>query len=93
MWAGQYAINGLDKLPIVAPAPGMIYVGAASGSGFMKSDALGRIVATLFCGEKEAELFDGRYFRVADIGVERRNVDKELFVGGSTASKLIKEDL
>ena len=59
MWAGQYAINSYDETPVVAPAPGMIYVGAASGSGIMKCDALGRIVAALHAGEEEAELFGG----------------------------------
>jgi glycine/D-amino acid oxidase-like deaminating enzyme len=93
MWAGQYALNSYDKVPIVVSAPGMIYVGAASGSGFMKSDSLGRIVAAEYSGEIEAELFDGRTFRVSNIGVEKRNVEKELFVGGATASKLSKKEV
>ena len=80
MWAGQYAINSFDEIPVVAPAPGMIYVGAASGSGIMKSDALGRIVAALYAGEKEAELFGGRRFRVEDLGIHTRNVEREEFV-------------
>jgi len=80
MWAGQYAINSFDGSPVVAPAPGMIYVGAASGSGIMKSDALGRIVAAFYGGEEEAELYGGRRFRVADIGVAARNVERETFI-------------
>jgi len=80
MWAGQYAINSFDGIPVVAPAPGMIYVGAASGSGIMKCDALGRIVAALHAGEEEAELFGGRRFRVADLGVSTRNVERETFI-------------
>jgi len=32
MWAGQRAINRYDASPVVAPAPGMIYVGSATGS-------------------------------------------------------------
>jgi FAD-dependent oxidoreductase domain-containing protein 1 len=80
MWAGQYDINSLDLTPVVAPAPGMIYVGAASGSGIMKSDALGRIVAALYAGKGEAELFGGRRFRVSDISVADRRVERENFV-------------
>jgi len=80
MWAGQYAINSLDLTPVVAPSPGMIYVGAASGSGIMKSDAIGRIVAAAYAGEEEAELFGGGRFHVADLGIATRNVEKETFV-------------
>jgi FAD-dependent oxidoreductase domain-containing protein 1 len=80
MWAGQYAINGFDGIPVVAPTPGMIYVGAASGSGIMKCDALGRIVAAQYVGEEEAELYGGRRFRVADLGVRSRRVEREEFI-------------
>jgi len=80
MWAGQYAVNSLDEIPVVAPAPGMIYVGAASGSGIMKCDALGRIVSSLHEGEEEAELYGGRRFKVADLGVAARNVEREAFI-------------
>ncbi|MGQ9680741.1 MAG: NAD(P)/FAD-dependent oxidoreductase [Candidatus Bathyarchaeia archaeon] len=80
MWAGQYEINSLDMTPVVAPAPGMIYVGAASGSGIMKSDALGRIVAALYAGDEEAELYGGRKFKVADLGISTRHVEKEAFI-------------
>ncbi len=80
MWAGQYAINGFDGIPVVTPAPGMIYVGAASGSGIMKCDALGRIAAALYAGEEEAELYGGRRFRVADLGVRSRRVEREEFI-------------
>jgi FAD-dependent oxidoreductase domain-containing protein 1 len=80
MWAGQYAINGFDGIPVVAPAPGMIYVGAASGSGIMKCDALGRIAAALYMEEEEAELYGGRRFTVADLGVRSRRVEREEFI-------------
>jgi len=79
MWAGQRAINSFDTIPVVAPIPGMIYVGAATGNGILKSDALGRIVAALYAGEEKAELYGSRPFRVADIGVHTRNVERETF--------------
>jgi FAD-dependent oxidoreductase domain-containing protein 1 len=64
----------------VAPAPGMIYVGGASGSGIMKCDAIGRIAAALHAGEEEAELYGGRRFRVSDIGIHHRRVERESLV-------------
>ena len=79
MWAGQRAINSFDKIPVVAPAPGMIYVGAATGNGVLKCDAVGRIAAALHAGEEEAELYGNRRFRVADLGVATRNVEREAF--------------
>jgi FAD-dependent oxidoreductase domain-containing protein 1 len=80
MWAGQYAINSLDETPILYEAPGLCYVGAASGSGIMKADSLGRLMDALVAGEPEAALFGGRRFRVADLGVRHRHVEHEEFV-------------
>jgi len=79
-WAGQYAINSLDESPVVYKINGLIYVGACSGSGIMKGDALGRVVASLYYGEEEAELYGGRRFRVADLGVHHRRIEPETFV-------------
>lgn len=79
MWAGQRAINSWDKQPIVMPSPGLIYVGAATGNGILKSDALGRTTAALHNGEKKATLFDGSTLRVSDLGVSDRNVGLEKF--------------
>ena len=79
MWAGQRAINSMDKQPIVAPFPGLIYVGAATGNGILKSDAIGRTVAALYNGEQKAVLFDGQTLRVSDLGITNRNVGLEKF--------------
>ena len=79
MWAGQRAINSVDKQPVVVPTPGMIYVGATTGNGILKSDALGRTVAALHNGESEAELFDGKKIRVSDLGIKNRKVGIERF--------------
>ncbi len=78
-WAGQRSVNRHDRTPVVAPAPGMIYVGSATGYGITKCDALGRAVAALYSGEEEAELYGGRRIRVADLGIETRNVGRETF--------------
>lgn len=79
MWAGQRAINRYDAVPVVAPAPGMIYVGSATGSGITKCDALGRTVAAVYADEKEIELYGGRRFEASDIGIGTRKVEKESF--------------
>lgn len=79
MWAGHRAINRFDKIPVVEGMPGMIYVGAATGNGIMKCDSLGRVVAALYAGEREAELYGGWRIRVSDINVKERRVEKERF--------------
>jgi glycine/D-amino acid oxidase-like deaminating enzyme len=79
MWAGQRAINRYDTVPVVAHAPGMIYVGSATGSGITKCDALGRTVATVYAQEREVELYGSRHFEAARIGIEERDVEKEAF--------------
>jgi len=79
MWAGQRAINSWDKQPIVMPGPGLIYVGAATGNGILKSDGIGRTAAALHNGEKEAEMYDGSRLRVSDLGIANRNVGLEKF--------------
>jgi glycine/D-amino acid oxidase-like deaminating enzyme len=80
MWAGQYAINAFDEIPVVTSIPGMIYIGAASGSGIMKSDAVARIATALYNGKEFAKLFGGSTFRVADLGVHHRKTERESLV-------------
>lgn len=80
MWAGHYAINSFDEIPIIEDFPGLIYLGATSGSGIMKCDALGRITSSLYMGDDYATLYGGEKFKVTDIGVDERNVEKEGFI-------------
>jgi glycine/D-amino acid oxidase-like deaminating enzyme len=79
MWAGQRAINNRDKQPVITSIRGLIYAGAATGNGILKSDSIGRIVASLRADESEAELFDGRRVKVNDFGIKTRNVGIETF--------------
>jgi len=78
-WAGQRSVNRYDRTPVVAPAPGMIYVGSASGYGITKCDAVGRTVAAVYAGDEEAELFGGRHIKAAHLGIDSRKVGKETF--------------
>jgi FAD-dependent oxidoreductase domain-containing protein 1 len=79
-WAGQYAINSFDESPVIYKEEGMLYIGAGSGSGIMKGDALGRIASALYYGEEEVELYGGRKFKVSDLGVHHRKIEPEKFV-------------
>jgi len=79
-WAGQYAINTLDHQPVVFEENSLIVVGAASGSGIMKADAIGRIAAAVYFEEEEAELYGERWFKVSDLGIKERQIEVEKFV-------------
>ena len=82
-WAGFYAINTIDKNPVVFKAKGikgLQVVSSGSGSGIMKADAIGRIAAALYNNQEHADLYGGIKFKVSRLGLEDRNVDKEDFV-------------
>jgi glycine/D-amino acid oxidase-like deaminating enzyme len=79
-WAGHYAYNPPDNLPLVVRSKGAILVGGASGSGVMKGDAIGRVAAGLYNGRAEVELGDGSYIKVKDLGLEDRAHPPEEFV-------------
>jgi glycine/D-amino acid oxidase-like deaminating enzyme len=79
MWVGHRAINRYDATPVVSVAPGMIYVGSATGKGITKCDALGRTVAAVYADNKDVELYGGRHFKASRLGVETRDVEKESF--------------
>jgi hypothetical protein len=40
---------------------------------------LGRVVAAVYAGEEEAELYGGRRVRASDLGLEKRSVSRETF--------------
>lgn len=82
-WAGFYAMNTIDKNPVIFKPEGikgLQVVTAGSGSGIMKADAIGRIAEALFQDKRYAELFGGVSFEVSRLGLKNRNVDKESFV-------------
>jgi len=79
-WAGQYAINTFDGQPVIFEERNLIVVGAASGSGIMKADAIGRIASALYFGREKAELYGGEEFKVEHLGIKNRYVEREEFV-------------
>ena len=79
-WAGHYADHLVDRTPLVDRLDGAIIVGGTSGSGIMKADSLGRIVAGLYAGQDMVELGDGQSFRVASLALKNRAVPAEKFI-------------
>jgi glycine/D-amino acid oxidase-like deaminating enzyme len=79
-WAGQYHYNTIDGNPYVFQTANLTVVAGASGSGIMKSDAIGRVAAAVHAGERRAELFDGRGVDVSDLGVTARRVEPERLI-------------
>ena len=58
----------------------MIVVGGASGSGVMKADSMGRIAAALYNGEEYAILYGDKKFKVSDLGLKNRRVEREKLI-------------
>jgi glycine/D-amino acid oxidase-like deaminating enzyme len=79
-WAGHYDEHLPDSTPLVAPLAGALVVGGSSGSGVMKADSLGRVVAGWCGGLDVVELGHGGHIRVADLSLEPRLVPPEEFV-------------
>jgi FAD-dependent oxidoreductase domain-containing protein 1 len=80
MWAGLYSYNTVDFLPFVFQHGNLIVVGGDSGSGIMKGDSLGRIVAAVYGDQSEAVLYNGVTYRAAKLGFDHRDVEKEEWV-------------
>lgn len=79
-WVGHYQLNTFDGTAVVFETNDCIMVGAASGSGLTKSDAIGRIAAGIYADEEYVELYGGDKFKVSDLGIEHRKVEYEEWV-------------
>jgi FAD-dependent oxidoreductase domain-containing protein 1 len=79
-WAGYYDLNTIDGNPYIFEDSGLIVADGTSGSGMMKADAIGRIVAAALAKKDIATLYGGRHFRVGKLGIETRQVEREEFV-------------
>ncbi|NIM45955.1 MAG: FAD-dependent oxidoreductase [Nitrososphaeria archaeon] len=80
MWAGQRECSTIDLLPYVFEEGGAVIINGAHGKGITQADSLGRVAAGIYEGDKKVELFRGRWFNVADLGVKERNVEREEFI-------------
>jgi glycine/D-amino acid oxidase-like deaminating enzyme len=79
-FAGQYAMNTLDRQPIIFEENDLIVVGGASGSGIMKADAIGRIASALYKGEEQVEIYGNKKFKVSNLSLTKRSVEIEKLV-------------
>lgn len=79
-WAGFYDINSLDSTPILDRINNCIVATGMSGSGIMKADAVGRMVAAIYQGKDEATLYGNRSIPTTRLRLTNRSVGKEEFV-------------
>jgi glycine/D-amino acid oxidase-like deaminating enzyme len=79
-WAGHYDMNTVDANPYIFEFPGLIVAVGTSGSGIIKADAIGRIVAAAHMKKEIATLYGGKHFKVSRLGIETRDVEPEGFV-------------
>lgn len=79
-WGGYYNFSP-DGLPVLVEAPyGVIFVGGDSGSGIMKADSLGRLVAAQYGGKSEARLFSGDMYRLDRLSLTHRVAQDEKII-------------
>ncbi len=79
-WGGYYSFSP-EGCPVLTEEPyGVIFVGGDSGSGIMKMDALGRLVAAKYAGAREAELFTGETYPLDRLSLDHRAVEEERFI-------------
>ena len=79
-FAGLYAVNTLDKQPLIFEKNDLIFAGGTSGSGIMKADAIGRITAALYTQKPYATLYGEKEFKTEELGLEKRKIEPEKFV-------------
>ena len=79
-WGGYYNFSP-DGLPVLLEESyGVIFVGGDSGSGVMKADSLGRLVAAKYQGNPEARLFTGDAYRLDRLLFDHRVVQEEKII-------------
>jgi glycine/D-amino acid oxidase-like deaminating enzyme len=78
-WAGYYSYSP-DNNPVIDQNSNIVWVSGTSGSGIMKADAIGRIAASKVVEQTIAELYDGREFRVSDLSLNERKIERERLI-------------
>jgi len=79
-WGGYYNFSP-DGLPVLIEEPyGVIFVGGDTGSGIMKADSLGRLVAAKYEGKSEARLFTGDAYKLDRLSLSHRVVQDERII-------------
>jgi len=79
-WGGYYNFSP-EGLPVLTEEPyGVIFVGGDSGSAIMKADSIGRLVAAMYDGKSQAQLFGGESYRLERLSLARRAVEEEKII-------------
>ncbi len=79
-WGGYYNFSP-EGLPVLFEEPfGVLFVGGDSGSGVMKADSLGRLVAARLEGRRYATLFTGETYRLDRLSLAHRGVEEERII-------------
>jgi len=77
MWAGRQDWGSMDRNPYVFERGGAVIALATAGNGISRADAIGRIVAALSRGEKEARLYGAKKFEASKLGELNRVIERE----------------
>ena len=80
MWAGYYCYNTIDKAPYIYRSMNVTIADGTSGSGILKGDSIGRYVAAVYAGKKEAKLYGDVSVDSSLLGIEGRNVPVEKII-------------
>jgi FAD-dependent oxidoreductase domain-containing protein 1 len=75
-WGGYFNYSP-DGLPWLEQEYGIVFVGGDSGSGVMKADSIGRLVAASYRGKKQTSLFAGTTYDLSRLSVKHRHVEPE----------------
>jgi glycine/D-amino acid oxidase-like deaminating enzyme len=79
-WGGYYSFSP-DGIPVLTDeAYGVLFVGGDSGSGIMKADSLGRLVAARCEGKSEGRLYTGETYRIDRLSLTHRDVEDEKII-------------
>jgi FAD-dependent oxidoreductase domain-containing protein 1 len=79
-WGGYYNFSP-DGLPVLEHEPfGVIFIGGDSGSGILKADSLGRLVAARYEGKSSARLFTGETYQLDRLSLSHRGVQPEQII-------------
>ena len=78
-WGGYYHFSP-DGLPVLEESYGVVFVGGDSGSGIMKADSMGRLVAAKCEGKPEGHLFTGDAYRLDRLSLNHRVVQEEKLI-------------
>ncbi len=79
-WGGYYNFSP-DGVPVlIEESYGVLFVGGDSGSGVMKADSIGRLVAAKCDHRPDARLFTGESYRLDRLSYEHRAVEEEQII-------------